>query len=1413
MKETDFKFSDLDALMDLPEQADESIAVIGMAAKIADMETLDELWQALCNGECHIRPFPEGRKEQIAPYLRACGKSEPQFEPRAYFEEIDRFDAALFRVTPRDAQRMDPAQRIFAQIAWQAIEDGGYAASSLAHSRTGVFVGYSSDVNSYGHYLQTVAPREAAQALAGTVNSVIAARISYLLDLRGPAMLVDTACSSSLVAVHLACESLRRGECSMAIAGGIKLILAPDAEAQAEVTVASSDGITRSFDEAAQGTGGGEGAAAVLLKPYRDALRDGDAIYAVIKGSAVNQDGRTVGITAPNTEAQQDMLAEAWQRADVPMQTAGYIEAHGTATRLGDSIEIDALTKAFRNDTDAQQFCAIGSAKTNVGHLDCAAGILGLIKAIKVAQTGNIPPSLHFTSPNRQLDLISSPLYVNDRLSPWKGSLPRRVGVSSFGMSGTNCHIVIEQAPQQDCPMSTGGGVLTLSALTQESLRRYIRRFVDYFETTEDDLRDICYTSNVSRGEHKVRAAFRLHRKEDFRTLANEALQKMDCSGAYGGTTEQIQLYLSGGSPDWGEGTRVHLPGYPFDRTSYWVEADESLVPTPQKQLSHPLLDRLLVDTRDCRVYESYMSAERTMELREHILGGRNTLAGTVYIELIRAAMQPLLQSERMELCDLVFLAPLTCGEGEVRTVQTVILRKDEGWQLSVHSRKDNEPWTPHLETTVLSLHKAPNAPELAAVQEEFAPYLQSNYIANQDDFIHIGPHWNLPIEVFAKGERVLSHVWMPEELQPVLAPYGLYPALLDGSIHGCNVLNDKGFCLPFCFGSLRLYGKTTAQSYGLMQRIDGGEGLNTYDGILYTETGDVVAELHRYSMRRVEQSEDAIFAREPAFHQIVWQQHEAELLRDREDCLLLYHPEQAGHPLCEQYHSAAAADEEALLALLASHKPVQRVIFLHGLRENAGLYDVRTLFALCRFLESQRSWRTELTVVTSHAYRVLPHETARPTARMLGAMVQALGHECDRLRVSCVDVDERQDLSILRRGQSYITVAYREDRCYVPRYQVAKLQKKTDFTVSEDGVYIITGGMGGMAQTIAAALLERQPKAKIALLTRKQAESSVGQVYVCDVSDESAVRSCIGQLRRTYGRIRGVFHTAGVAGGGIYLRRTWQEFERTLAPKVSGTHNLYEALKEEPPEFMVLFSSYASALYPAGQADYVAANAYLDAFCTCAPWIMTVNWAGWSETGMAVANGAQQDKNAISSLTNDEALELLWQAMASNEAQLLLGKRSKTYFDAKQLEEFYLLPTEVRTLEETNQTQQIQLNGKLSGEPTETEITVAYAWAKVLGLQELDYNAKFLEVGGDSISAAALQKELGRDYPGVLDITDVFVYPSIGEMAGYIDANSGRAATTASTASAAEDETMDLLGKLSSGDIDLEEALARIGG
>jgi polyketide synthase PksN len=312
-----------------------------------------------------------------------------------------------------------------------------------------VFVGHSSDFGyDYRYLINLTAPSQAGLSVPGNIHSIIASRIAYLLDLKGPSLLVNTACSSALVAIHLACQSIRKGECEQALAGAVKVNLAPlKAEPNEDgIGIIAPDGRARTFDDSSVGTGIGEGAGVILLKPLNRALSDGDQIYAVIKGSAMNQDGSSVGITAPNSAAQEEVILQAWKDADVAPETIAYIEAHGTGTKLGDPIEIHGIQKAFRHYTQHSQFCAVASVKTNVGHLDHAAGIVAVIKAVLAIRNCQIPPSLHFIKPNRKINFPESPVYVNDRLTSWPDQgFPRRCGVSSFGLSGTNCHLVLEE--------------------------------------------------------------------------------------------------------------------------------------------------------------------------------------------------------------------------------------------------------------------------------------------------------------------------------------------------------------------------------------------------------------------------------------------------------------------------------------------------------------------------------------------------------------------------------------------------------------------------------------------------------------------------------------------------------------------------------------------------------------------------------------------------------------------------------------------------------------------------------------------------------------------------------------------------------------------------------------------------------
>ncbi|NEN85515.1 non-ribosomal peptide synthetase [Paenibacillus elgii] len=565
-------------------------------------------------------------------------------------DEIDMFDYSFFRLTPREALLMDPNQRLFLQTAWSAIEDAGYGGTPLSGKKVGVYVGFSKTSFEYERLLTEVAPEALPHFVIGNLPSIISSRIAYLLDLKGPAVTVDTACSSSLVAVHLACQAILGGDCEMALAGGVKTILLPH---KAGIGMESSDGRARAFDDNSGGTGWGEGVGAVLLKPLRKAVQDGDNIVAVIKGSAINQDGSTVGISAPNASSQAEVIAQAWRSARVDPETITYIEAHGTGTKLGDPVEIDGLTKAFRKQTQRKQFCALGTVKTNIGHLYEAAGIAGLIKAVLSLQHRQIAPLVHFRQPNSKISFEESPVYPNTELKDWQlDGIPRRCGISSFGFSGTNCHMVLEEyvpdntAPDLPSSPDSGPMLLTLSARSETALRAMVGRYAELFERhPELDMRSVCFTANTGRshlthriavtaaGAAELRAkVIRLHREG----LAEQGVYRSGADGTaesppgetetgllrwdtLEGVAQAAQEYIRGAKVDWSllyvdrRYPRVSLPTYPFERKRCWIDVPAA---RPGRSVTTPALAEI-ADNAEERVIpmNDYSGTETVSDL------------------------------------------------------------------------------------------------------------------------------------------------------------------------------------------------------------------------------------------------------------------------------------------------------------------------------------------------------------------------------------------------------------------------------------------------------------------------------------------------------------------------------------------------------------------------------------------------------------------------------------------------------------------------------------------------------------------------------------------------------------------------------------------------------------------------------
>ncbi|MEV6560671.1 beta-ketoacyl synthase N-terminal-like domain-containing protein [Nocardia sp. NPDC051756] len=466
------------------------VAVIGMACRFPDADTVTDYWRNLCEGRESVRP--------LAPESMPADPPAGYVHAGALLADADKFDAEFFEMPPREVQLTDPQHRLFTLCAWEALEDAGHIAAENP-TPVGVFAGAGMSTyllrNLVGHASLFQTPSSQLHALHGNASDYLATRVSYKLNLTGPSVAVQTACSTSLVAVHQAAQALLDFQCDVALAGGASVQVPQEAGyIYEEGSILSPDGHCRAFDAEAGGTVFGSGVGVVVLKRLADAIADRDHIHAVILGSAVNNDGgNKIGFTAPGIAGQRAVIREALSAAGIGAETIGYVEAHGTGTKLGDPIEVAALSAAYREHTEAAQYCALGSVKSNVGHLNSAGGVAGFIKAVLAVREGRIPASLNYTRPNPEIDFAATPFFVNTELRTWSGPV-RRAAVSAFGIGGTNAHVIVEQPPTQVSAPAPGPRAVLISGRTAQDADRAAARLAEHLGSTDAELAAVAHT-------------------------------------------------------------------------------------------------------------------------------------------------------------------------------------------------------------------------------------------------------------------------------------------------------------------------------------------------------------------------------------------------------------------------------------------------------------------------------------------------------------------------------------------------------------------------------------------------------------------------------------------------------------------------------------------------------------------------------------------------------------------------------------------------------------------------------------------------------------------------------------------------------------------------------------------------------
>lgn len=1356
----------------------EGIAIIGMSGRFPGAGSIEEFWSNLKDGVESVSYFSDSELKSAG--VPSALISNPSYvRAKAILDGVEGFDARFFGFTPREAEITDPQHRLMIECAWEALERAGYDPERYA-GLIGIYAG--AGINSY--LLRNLSSdrdlfdsMSAFQTSIHNKNDHLTTRVAYLLNLRGPSVTVQTACSTSLVAVCLASQSLLNYQCDMALAGGVCITLPQQSGyLYQEGGIGSPDGHCRAFDAKAAGTMDGNGAGIVVLKRLTDALEDGDTIHAVIRGVAINNDGsHKAGYTAPGLDAQADVIAMAQAMAGFEPDSISYVEAHGTATPLGDPIEIAALTKAFRLGTNGRGLCAVGSVKTNIGHLDAAAGVAGLIKTVLALENRVIPPSLHFEQSNPRIDFDSTPFYVNSRLSEWKrGVTTRRAGVSSFGIGGTNAHVVLEEAPKISCSESTKPWhLLLLSAKSSAALEIQSDNLAAFLEGNPDlNLADAAYTLQIGRGVFNHRRAVLCRDRQD----AVQSLRSLDFGRVASRFQEPVHRPVTFMFP--GQGTQYPSMGEelyrsePIFRRHVDLCADllephlgsdlrELLYPSEEeRERASRQLDQTAFTQPALFVIE-YALAKLWIEwgVRPAALIGHSigeyvaaTLAGVMSLEdavglvafrgqLIQSLPGGSMLAVTMPERDILPLLDEHLSLAAVNGPSLCVVSGPAQAVDELEKRVTRAGVIVRALRTSHAFHSKMMLPISLALKERFMQIRlqppEIPYISN------VTGTWIRPVEATS------PNYWAMHLCQTVRFADGVAELLKEPEA----VLLEVGPGRTLKTASRWHHAKSPAQvvESSLPHRDEkqsdfasllSGLGRLWLAGVeinwphFFANERRLRIRLPTYPFERrrywIEDRSNAEAAR-PLSHALsrrsdiadwfyvpVWKESvmpdldDARFLSQRRSWLLFSNGDSLSKRLAqrleelEQEVSTVTAGQHFEKSGKRSYQinPAQREDYVAVLEDlqredgfpdsivhlwsmtptDAGAQSTETIQRLgfCSLLligqaigEQHHIAPLQLTVVSDALQEVTGTEAICPEKAMVLGPCKVIPREYPQ--VSCRSLDITfpepatwqegklvdQMIAEAAGQRTDPVVAIRGSHRWVRHFEQARLERGVEEAplLKERGVYLITGGLGGIGLAMADHLA-RAVRARLVLCGRsefpskntwdrwlaehdeanttsekirtiRRIEEAGAEVMIAsaDVSNENHMRELIARAVERFGQINGVIHAAGIAGGGLIQFRSPDEAARVLAPKVEGTRVLESVCNGLTLDFLVLCSSLASVVGSAGQVDYCAANAFLDAFArerhrTTGSLTVSINWGEWQGLGMAAGDslGGRED-------------------------------------------------------------------------------------------------------------------------------------------------------------------------------------------
>ncbi|NMG22259.1 type I polyketide synthase [Brasilonema bromeliae] len=1506
----------------------EGIAIIGMAGRFPGAKNIEQFWHNLRSGIESISVFTD--EELISSGIDPAVVSDPNYiKVSAVLEDTDLFDASFFGFNHREAEITDPQHRLFLECAWEALENAGYD-STRCESRIGVYAGASlNNYLSFNLNHDQIGSAITFQKLIGSDKDFLTTRVSYKLNLTGPSFTVQTACSTSLVATTLACQSLVNYQCDMALVGGVSIrVPQKTGYLYQEGGILSPDGHCHAFDAMARGTIVGNGVGVVVLKRLADALADRDSIHAVIKGSAINNDGSLkVGYTAPSVDGQAEAIAEAQALAGIEPETVSYIEAHGTGTSLGDPIEIAALTKVFRASTQKKGFCAIGSVKTNVGHLDAAAGITSLIKTVLALKHKQIPPSLHFEKPNPQIDFANSPFYVNTKLSEWKtNGTPRRAGVSSFGIGGTNAHVILEEAPVVELSdpivlKSRPWQVLMLSAKTSSALETATANLANYLQQHPDlNLADVAYTLQIGRQGFEHRRTVVCRSIEDAldalvdpkRVLTGiQETQERPVAFMFPGQGAQYvdmgkELYQS--EPIFRDQVdlccQLLQPHLGLDlRSLIYPNESESKVAAEKLQqtdITQPAL--FVIEYALAQLWMSWGISPGAMighSIGEYVaacLAGVMSVADALALVAARGRLMqqlpsgamlsvPLPEEEVRALLDeklslAACNAPALCVVSgthdaidafqnklqgiECRRLLTshafhssMMERILERFQKEVSKVKLHPPkisFISNVTGTWITASQATDPNYWATHLRSCVHFSQGISVLLQEPnriLLEVGSGRTLCTFALKHSDAVgLSSLPHPKEkdsdvafLMNTLGKVWLSGVQIDWSRFYAHQRRYRIPLPTYPFERQRYWIESQKNTRDVnLSQTALEQKLDIKDWFYIPSWKRSVPPIS-FETRRltVEKQCWLVFVDTCGIGTQILE----KLKRENQNVITVKVGEQFCHSgECEYtINPQNKNDYDALLKAIRNLGQIPTIIaHLWNITpseyissrlescEKAQDIGFWSLVFLAQALGEQNiSDSIQIDVVSNNMQQLLDEDELCPEKATILGPCKVISQEYSNITCRSIDIKLPQSgtrqweqlinhlLTELAASTSEQVIAYRGNQRWVQCFEALPIESQTSTTarLREEGVYIITGGLGEIG-LIFAEHLAKTVQAKIVLIGRSglppkaeweqwssshddqdllstkikkvQILEELGAevlVLTADVANLEQMQALVNQVRDRFGEIHGVIHAAGVPGAGLIQLKTTELATNVLEPKVKGTLVLDAVLQDINLDFLVLFSSITATAGGFGQVDYCAANAFLDAFAHYNFYqqqipTVSINWDwwqgnNWADSLMSAVPEFQAEFKQMRErygISFVEGVDAFSRILSTKLPQVVVSTQNlQTVIDKFKSFAAPISSEKLETSEQSKPKHPRPILGIAYVPPSsDLEQKIADIWQELLGIEQVGINDNFFDLGGHSLLATQLVSQLRKDFQVELSLRHIFEAPTIAELALMIE-------------------------------------------